>query len=283
MYITAMFVILEVMFDFIIHRLLRIPYRLHTFSSRRVKKPIATVVFLHGIGNSQESWRDVYKKLPHNVEVIGLDLLGFGKSAKPSWVTYNAKTQAKAVLATLLRYGINHRVIIVGHSMGAIVAVEVARRAPFLVSSLILCSPPFYTATETKKRLFPSTDTLLKDMYRTIQKQPNAFVQLAQIAKKAGVLNTSSDISSDTISAYLSALEASIINQTSIDDIQRLRMPIVILYGALDGLVVPTNLKALAKANDAITARSVLAGHEITGLFVGAVVKEINKTLEQAR
>lgn len=271
------------MFDFIIHRLLRFPYRLHTFSSRRVKRPVATIVFLHGIGNSQDSWRDVYKKLPHNVEVIGLDLLGFGKSAKPTWVTYNAKTQAKAVLATLLRYGIKRRVIIVGHSMGAIVAVEVARRAPFLVSSLILCSPPFYTAEEAKKRLFPSTDTLLKDMYRTIQNQPDAFVQLAQIAKKAGVLNVSADISADTITTYLSALEASIINQTSINDVQRLRMPITMLYGAFDGLVVSTNLKALAKTNDAITARSVLAGHEITGLFVGAVVKEINKTLEQTR
>lgn len=280
MYITHMFVILKAMFDFIIHRLLRFPYRLHTFSSRRVKRPIATIVFLHGIGNSQESWRDVYKKLPHNVEVIGLDLLGFGKSAKPTWVTYNAKTQAKAVFATLLRYGIKRRVIIVGHSMGAIVAVEVARRAPFLVSSLILCSPPFYTASETKKRLFPSTDTILKDMYRTIQKQPDAFIQLAQVAKKAGVLNVSANISSETISTYFSALEASIINQTSLDDVQRLRMPITILYGAFDGLVVSANLRSLAKANDAITARSVLAGHEITGLFVGAVVKQINKEIQ---
>ena len=275
-----MFVILKAMFDFIIHRLLRFPYRLHTFSSRRVKRPVATIVFLHGIGNSQDSWRDVYKKLPHNVEVIGLDLLGFGKSAKPTWVTYNAKTQAKAVLATLLRYGIKRRVIIVGHSMGAIVAVEVARRAPFLVSSLILCSPPFYTASETKKRLFPSTDTILRDMYRTIQKQPDAFIQLAQVAKKAGVLNISANISTETISTYFSALEASIINQTSLDDLQRLRMPITILYGAFDGLVVSANLRSLAKANDAITARSVLAGHEITGLFVGAVVKQINKEIQ---
>ncbi len=280
MYITHMFVILKAMFDFIIHRLLRIPYRLHTFSSRRVKRPIATIVFLHGIGNSQDSWGDVYKKLPHNVEIIGLDLLGFGKSAKPTWVTYNAKTQAKAVLATLLRYGIKRRVIIVGHSMGAIVAVEVARRAPFLVSSLILCSPPFYTASETKKRLFPSTDTILRDMYRTIQKQPDAFIQLAQIAKKAGMLNVSANISNETITTYFSALEASIINQTSLDDVQRLRMPITVLYGAFDGLVVPTNLRSLAKANSAITARSVLAGHEITGLFVGAVVKQINKEIQ---
>ena len=275
-----MFVILKAMFDFIIHRLLRFPYRLHTFSSRRVKRPVATIVFLHGIGNSQDSWRDVYKKLPHNVEVIGLDLLGFGKSAKPTSATYNAKTHAKAALATLLRYGIKRRVIIVGHSMGAIVAVEVARRAPFLVSSLILCSPPFYTASETKKRLFPSTDTILRDMYRTIQKQPDAFIQLAQVAKKAGVLNISANISTETISTYFSALEASIINQTSLDDLQRLRMPITILYGAFDGLVVSANLRSLAKANDAITARSVLAGHEITGLFVGAVVKQINKEIQ---
>jgi len=266
-------------FDFIIHRLLRIPYRLHTFSSRRVKKPVATVIFLHGIGNSQESWHDVYQQLPHNVEIIGLDLLGFGKSAKPSWVSYNAKTQAKAVLATLLRYGIKRRVIIVGHSMGAIVAVEVARRAPFLVSSLILCSPPFYTASETKKRLFPSTDTILKDMYRNVQKQPEAFIQLAGIAKKAGVINKTAHISQNTIDTYFSALEASIINQTSLRDVEKIKLPVTILYGTFDGLVVPRNLKQLDKNNETITAKSVLAGHEITGLFVGAVVKEITDIL----
>ena len=269
----------DVVFDFIIHRLLRIPYRLHTFSSRRVKKPVATVIFLHGIGNSQESWHDVYQQLPHNVEIIGLDLLGFGKSAKPSWVSYNAKTQAKAVLATLLRYGIKRRVIIVGHSMGAIVAVEVARRAPFLVSSLILCSPPFYTASETKKRLFPSTDTILKDMYRNVQKQPEAFIQLAGIAKKAGVINKTAHISQNTIDTYFSALEASIINQTSLRDVEKIKLPVTILYGTFDGLVVPRNLKQLDKNNETITAKSVLAGHEITGLFVGAVVKEITDIL----
>lgn len=277
LYFAPGFVILIEVFSYIIHRILRIPYRLHYYVRPKAsKKTIATVVFLHGIGDSLESWDQVYANMPSNVKVIGIDLLGFGKSPKPSWVTYNAKTQAAAVLGTLLRMGVRRPVIIVGHSMGAIVGVEIAKRAPFAVTSLILCSPPFYTAEQEKKRLFPNTDTLLKDIYRMIKRNPETFVKLATIAKKVGIISKKSDLSDVSMASYMDALEASIVNQSSLEDVKRLKKPVTIIYGRFDGLVVPANLRQLGKQNDTITVKSVLAGHEIQGLFVSALNKELD-------
>lgn len=89
------------MFDRIIHRWLKIPYTHFTWKHyRKPKKPRATVLFIHGIGNSGDAWKDVIERLPKDVRIISIDLLGFGKSPRPKWAIYNTKTQANAVLAT---------------------------------------------------------------------------------------------------------------------------------------------------------------------------------------
>ena len=91
------------MLNTIIHRWLRVPYTLNIYANRRVKRPKATVLFLHGIGNSGAAWQEVIDRLPSDIRVISIDLLGFGKSSRPNHATYNATTQARAVIATLLR------------------------------------------------------------------------------------------------------------------------------------------------------------------------------------
>src|SRR5688500_11433144 len=106
------------MWDKVIHRWLGLPYTLHVRVDHRPKKARATVLFLHGIGNSGAAWNDVINKLPDDVRFVTIDLLGFGNSKQPVWATYDAKIQARAILATYLKLRIRGRVIIVGHSLG---------------------------------------------------------------------------------------------------------------------------------------------------------------------
>ena len=95
------------MWDRIIHHWLRVPYTLHTTVDRRVKKPKATVVFIHGIGHSGEAWQEVIDKLPNDIRIISIDLLGFGQSPKPHWAIYSVRLQARTFIATILRLRIN--------------------------------------------------------------------------------------------------------------------------------------------------------------------------------
>jgi len=108
----------EEMQDRLIHRWLHIPYALHTRVINAKVKPIATVLFIHGMGNSGRAWNKVIDKLPNDIRVVTIDLLGFGQSPRPAWAVYSAKTQARSVLATLLRLRLQGPVIIVGHSLG---------------------------------------------------------------------------------------------------------------------------------------------------------------------
>ena len=65
-------------------------------------------------------------------------MLGFGQSPRPQWAVYDAKTQARSVIATLLKLRFSTPLTIVGHSLGALVAIEMALRYPLLVKKLFL-------------------------------------------------------------------------------------------------------------------------------------------------
>jgi len=266
------------MFDRFLHKWLRVPYPLHVRHNQRPKKARGTVLFIHGIGNTGEAWSAVTEQLPDDIRIITIDLLGFGGSQSPAWAVYDAKTQARSVLATLLKLRLTGPIIVVGHSLGALVAVEVAKRYPLLVKSLILCSPPFYQSDEVKT-LLPNTDKLLRQLYSSVRAHPDQFVRLSSFAMKYNLINKSFSVTLDNIDTYMAALESMIINQTSLHDAQKLKVPIRIIKGTLDPFVVGKNLKRVARANDNIELKTILAGHEIRGLFIPAVVKAIEETL----
>jgi len=264
------------MLDKILHKWLRLPYRLHVTIDRKVKRPRATLLFIHGIGLSSEAWNEVVDKLPRDIRVITIYLLGFGQSPKPKWAIYDVRLQARMIMATLLRLRIAGPVILVGHSLGALVSVEIAKKYPLFVRSLILCSPPFYRQDASTKRLLPHAENILKDIYRAIHKNPEQFIKISALDAKYGLVNKSFSLSNDDVHSYMGALEASIINQTSLRDAINLkRIPIQLIHGRLDAVVIAKNLKYLAHHNPNVTFSTVLAGHDVRGLYIPAVVKAI--------
>ncbi len=267
------------MFDSVIHRWLRVPYSLHVRHYRKLKKPRATVLFIHGIGNSGDAGHDVIERLPKDVRIVTIDLLGFGNSPQPKWAIYNAKTQANAVLATYLKLRITSQVIIVGHSLGALVGIEIAKRYPLLVDSLILCSPPLYDTNDTKNTILPKSDRLLRQLYKSAQRRPEEFVRLSAFAMKYKLINRSFSVTAESVEYYMAALESTIVNQTAYDDAYKLKTPTLIIKGTLDPFVVNRNLRKLVKTNHNIKMATVIAGHEVRGLFVLAVVKAIKERL----
>ncbi len=267
------------MFDQLTHRWLRLPYSLHIRYIKRPHKPKATILFIHGIGNTGAAWDDVIEKLPRDIRIISIDLLGFGDSPAPKWALYNAKTQARAVLATYLKLRILTPVIVVGHSLGSLVAIEMAKRYPLLVKSLVLCSPPLYDVTKESKTKLISSDTILRQLYQAVEKRPDDFVKLSAIAMKYNLINKSFNVTKQNVTYYMAALSSMIINQTSLDDAEKLKVPTTIIRGTLDPFVVTKNLKELEKVNERVSLVSVIAGHEVKGRFVKPVVKVINEQI----
>lgn len=139
------------MFDRIIHRWLRIPYTLNVHYFCRPDNPKSTILLIHGLGTSWRTWKPLTQYLPKDARIIAIDMLGFGNSPKPDWKSYNVQDQATSIAATLRRESITRLDIVIGHSMGSLAAVELAKKYPKLTQSLILCSPPIYQPKADEK------------------------------------------------------------------------------------------------------------------------------------
>ena len=137
------------------HKLFRRPIYLKAAFDNRIKAPKLTVIFLHGISATSDTWRTTlreFNKNPDlkNVRLIALDLLGFGKSLQANWLDYDYLDYNSALHHSLKYYKITDPFVIVGHSMGSLIAANFAadRHTSENLVGLILVSPPILMPEE---------------------------------------------------------------------------------------------------------------------------------------
>jgi len=255
--------------DKIVHQWLKLPHSLYVGSDySQSNAPDLTIIFIHGLANSHMMWGSVLGNLVvPSARIITVDLLGFGNSPKPQWQVYSAVTQAKALRATLVRKRVKTPVLLVGHSLGSLVAVEYASMFPEHIKGLLLCSPPFYKPPKIRQRKLskPQADDLFRMMYKHTRSRPELYKKIAAAITRAKLINPSFVISDETLPAIISSLEMSIENQTAQADLLRLSVPTIILYGRVDPFVVKKNIKAIDESAPHVTIKSVLSGHEVAG------------------
>lgn len=270
------------MFDKLLHKYLKLPYVLNVKDFQNPAHARATVVLLHGIGSSLAMWEPIVGKLPKDVRIVGIDLLGFGHSPKPTWGTYNARVQADSLATTLLRAKTNGPLIVVGHSLGSLVAVEFARRYQLSVKSLVLISPPIYKPDRNPERFDLRPEETLRRMYTLMRENPQATERVLRMAGKYNLLNKGFQSDTVDVPAYLATLEASIINQRTYRHILKLKRPVHIITGKLDPLVLDTTLREVADVRPNVITQSVLGSHEIVGRMRTATIKQITQAIDEA-
>ncbi len=102
-------------------------------------KPV--VVLLHGKNFNGAYWQDTARHLlDQGFGVLMPDQLGFGKSAKPTNYQYSFAALAHHTRALMASLGID-RAIMVGHSMGGMLATRFALNYPEATSQLVLLNP----------------------------------------------------------------------------------------------------------------------------------------------
>jgi pimeloyl-ACP methyl ester carboxylesterase len=95
-----------------------------------------TILLLHGIGDSSESWVPLIPELARHHRVLAPDLLGHGGSDKPR-ADYSAAAFANGIRDLLDVLDID-RVTIVGHSLGGGISAQFAYQYPDRVERLVL-------------------------------------------------------------------------------------------------------------------------------------------------
>ncbi len=100
------------------------------------------ILFVHGLGGSCEQWRGVLTALPASIEAIALDLPGHGSSDTSADdqnpLTMSDLSAAVGAVADGMGW---RRFVIVGHSLGAAVAISYAGRQSRRVAGLLLVDP----------------------------------------------------------------------------------------------------------------------------------------------
>ncbi|MBB5868095.1 pimeloyl-ACP methyl ester carboxylesterase [Allocatelliglobosispora scoriae] len=98
-----------------------------------------SVVLLHGLGGDASSWREVAPLLGDLGRTYAVDLRGHGDSPRPG--DYSAELMRDDVVALLDELALE-RVVLVGHSLGGLVAYLVALASPERTLALVLEEPP---------------------------------------------------------------------------------------------------------------------------------------------
>lgn len=98
------------------------------------------VVLVHGAGVDHTVWRYQVRRLGHQgYRVIAPDLPGHGRNAEPGMDTVAA--YADWVEKHLADLTVEDAATVVGHSMGSLIAVEVACRSTVAIGRLVLVGP----------------------------------------------------------------------------------------------------------------------------------------------
>lgn len=98
------------------------------------------LVLIHGLAATRHVWSPVVSALSGSRRVVTLDLPGFGQS-DPIGPGFDLDAVAELIARGLAARGVSGPYDLVGHSLGAGVALTLAAARPRLVRSLVLVAP----------------------------------------------------------------------------------------------------------------------------------------------
>lgn len=195
------------------------------------------LVLLHGWGLNAEVWQNIVPRLSPHFRLHLVDLPGFGRSQG-----FGALTLMEMAQKLLPR--LPERAVLLGWSLGGLVASRIALTRPECVSALIsVASSPCFTARDEWPGIKPETlesfqQQLSNDFQRTVER----FLALQTM----GTENARQDarqLKDVVLSQPMPSVEVlegglEILREEDLRDVlPQLTMPFLRVYGSLDGLV----------------------------------------------
>lgn len=232
-----------------------------------------TILLLHGMASSTRYWDNLIPDLSVHNRVIAVDLLGFGQSPKPKNVTYNVQTHLNSILDTLDHLGVDYPVILVGHSMGSLLALKFASLYPDKVSNLVLLSLPLYTSAEEFKKSVTKGTKIRELAYygKTSHILCTTYCHfLGPISQHIAPLylnhlpkTVARDSVRHTWQAYAQSMEHIITNQNVQHDLDTLTIPVKLFFGTREDPVVLKNIATLKLQKPNCAVKIIEGGHNV--------------------
>lgn len=262
-----------------LHQLFRLPYKLHNEVHGSGEK---TIIFLHGIASSSANWINVLKLLEDDFTCITIDLLGFGDSPKPAWPDYTIEDHVKSLRYTIKKLGIKEPYILVGHSLGSLLACRYASLHPKEIARLFMLSPPIYLSDkQTKSKIAKTFTKGYFAIYKFLRTNQNFTLKNASLVAKL-LPSRMLDLTDQTWIPFIRTLEHCIEQQTVISDIAEVRCQVEVLYGKLDQVIVQKNINILKAMHSVNVHELKTSDHIIRGNYAKILASLLNNNLPAA-
>jgi pimeloyl-ACP methyl ester carboxylesterase len=122
------------------------------------------IVFIHGMGCDHSDFAPQFEHFRQTLRVVAVDLRGHGASDAPEG-GYAMAELADDVLWLCGELGV-YKPILVGHSMGGVVALEIAARRPEAATAVALLDSPILIPPQVGEALAPFGAALRSPGYR---------------------------------------------------------------------------------------------------------------------
>jgi magnesium chelatase accessory protein len=205
------------------------------------------LLLIHGFGACHVTFRELVPRLRDSFTLITPDLLGHGFSDRDK-ESASLDAQAQLMLELLQRMEIP-RAAVLGHSMGAAVALRMAAMAPERVVALMLAGGPGVTDHLAPRYVRPLAPVVMPWLVET--QRGLRFVSRGAMARE-------SVIDDNAIAAYLQTARirgharglsrALTARQSVRPSLEQIGVPTLVLTGEYDGYLKPKRAHAMAEA-----------------------------------
>ena len=201
------------------------------------------LVLVHGLGGAASNWVELAPELARDHRILVPDLPGHGGSS-PLPAVPNLESFADCLGLLIEREGLAPTVL-VGHSLGCIVALRLAMRSPELVAGLVLVSAAGVGSTTKRARQAVAISMLV---------QPGRFIapfreRIARSERLRGIVwgswatpegavvsptATVGLLEGPSLHTDIASAAAALVEDDPRLDLERVRCPAALLWGARD-------------------------------------------------
>lgn len=215
------------------------------------------LLLLHGANIGLIQWYPNLAQLAKHFTIYAVDIPGSGRSSKIDFFNIDLKEDLLNPLDQFIKKLIPQKIHIIGHSIGAWLAVKLARQNPGVIDSLVLVDPIGLSKKMPFSQYLLSMKWFAKLLTRTVMK--NSPKNLEQFLRDG--LHTKQAMRQEFIDSYISSIPSPSSNPLALmhslsnklqdknsellisDDLKKINQRFLIIVGEFDHLVkIPQEL-----------------------------------------
>ena len=120
------------------------------------------LLLLHGQMSTHLSLQNLAHELAKTRHVYMVDLLGYGSSPRPARAEYSVQQHVDSIYKTIQENGLTLPLTVVGNSMGAQLAIALAKRYPDAVKNLVVTALPLFDNKEVAYQQMGDSDPRIR-------------------------------------------------------------------------------------------------------------------------